>query len=141
MTYSIDIPYLVEYFIRKFNTKRGKNISGVTPRVMEMFMQHDFPGNVRELENLIEYGFVLCHDGMIDVHHLPEDFQHHKAENRGLPADGRTTFRLSIGESEVIRAALKQCNGHIGKTAKELGISRTTLWRKMKKYAIEAVRY
>jgi PAS domain S-box-containing protein len=70
-----DIPYLVEWFVQRFNTKRGKQIAGVTPAVMEVLMRHDFPGNVRELENIIEYGFVLCRDGLIDVRHLPEELQ------------------------------------------------------------------
>ncbi|HXK36435.1 MAG TPA: sigma 54-interacting transcriptional regulator, partial [Candidatus Paceibacterota bacterium] len=68
-----DIPFLVEHFIRRFGAKRGKEITGVTPAVMEILMRHDFPGNVRELENVIEYGFVLCHNRLIDVPHLPED--------------------------------------------------------------------
>jgi len=68
-----DIPLLVEHFVKRFNAKRGKKIQGVTPEVMELLMRHDFPGNVRELENIIEYAFVLCHDTLIDLRHLPED--------------------------------------------------------------------
>ncbi|MGD2135086.1 MAG: sigma 54-interacting transcriptional regulator [Gemmatimonadales bacterium] len=129
-----DIPYLVEHFIRRFNAKRGKRIQGVTPEVMEIFMRHPFPGGVRELENLIEHGFVLCHDGLIDVHHLPEDLQ---AIGRSGPA--RTARRLpplQRQEATAIRAALDRHRGHRGRAAEELGISRTTLWRKMRRYGI-----
>lgn len=138
-----DIPYLVEHFIERFNAKRGKQIVGVTPAVMEIFMRHDFPGNVRELENLIEHGFVLCHEGLIDVKHLPEDMQQmanireikeEKTEAKGA----KSGFHLAQAEAEAILAALRAANGHVGRVAKVLGISRSTLWRKMKKHGIDA---
>jgi len=130
-----DIPYLVEHFVQRFNVKRGKNIAGVTPKVMEAFMRYDFPGNVRELENLIEFGFVLCHDRLIDMGHLPEDFQNlfPQAVQAALP---KTPTGLQWAQAEAIRAALRRNRHHLGRTARELGISRTTLWRKMKKFSI-----
>jgi PAS domain S-box-containing protein len=130
-----DIPFLVEHFIRRFSAKRGKEITGVTPAVMEILMRHDFPGNVRELENVIEYGFVLCHSRLIDVHHLPEDLQQgsQRAFAVKQPLNGS---QLKLAEADVIRSALKHNGGHLGKTVQELGISRATLWRKMKKYSI-----
>jgi PAS domain S-box-containing protein len=130
-----DIPFLVEHFIRRFNVKRSKNIAGVTPAVMEIFMRHDFPGNVRELENYIEYGFVLCHNRLIDVRHLPEDLQH--AARASAPAGRRASeSELTLAEADAIRSALSRTSGHLGRTARDLGISRTTLWRKMKKHSI-----
>jgi len=130
-----DIPFLVEHFIRRFSAKRGKQITGVTPAVMEILMRHDFPGNVRELENVIEYGFVLCHDRLIDVPHLPEDLQqgNQRAFATKQPHKGS---QLKLAEADVIRFALEHNGGHLGKTAQELGISRATLWRKMKKYSL-----
>jgi PAS domain S-box-containing protein len=128
-----DIPYLVEHFIRRFNVKRGKNISGVTPAVMELFMRHDFAGNVRELENLIEYGFVLCHNRIIDVRHLPEDVQ---SLMPVIAEPVRAPSKLEWAEADAIHAALRHYQGHLGRTARNLGISRTTLWRKMKKHRI-----
>ena len=130
-----DIPLLVEHFIRRFNAKRGKKIGGVSPGVMEALMRHDYPGNVRELENLIEYGFVLCHEGQIDVRHLPEDFRPVDHSEPSLPVAG--PMRLRSAEADTIRHALKQSDGHLVRTAKELGVSRTTLWRKMKRYGID----
>jgi len=130
-----DIPFLVEHFIHRFSVKRGKEITGVTPAVMEILMRHDFPGNVRELENVIEYGFVLCHGRLIDVPHLPEDLQQgsQRAFATKQPHDGS---QLKLAEADAIRFALKHNGGHLGKTVQELGISRATLWRKMKKYSI-----
>lgn len=140
-----DIPFLVEHFIRRFSAKRGKQITGVTPAVMEILMRHDFPGNVRELENLIEYGFVLCHDLQIDVHHLPEDLQsgvRRQASVSGTPPAARDPKkRLKAAEGDAIRSALRVNQGRVEETARDLGISRTTLWRKMKKLAIDAREY
>ncbi len=135
-----DIPYLVEHFVHRFNAKRGKHLSGVTPAVMEILMRWDFPGNVRELENIIEYGFVLCHDRMIDVQHLPEELQGY--HQRPRPSDsGPGPSTLKWAEADVIRSALARSSGRLVETARELGISRTTLWRKMKRFAISADEY
>ena len=130
-----DIPYLVEHFVGRFNVKRNKNISGVTPAVMEILMRHDFPGNVRELENIIEYGFVLCHEPLIDVNLLPDDVH---AQGRSTAKPAPEAPLLKLAEADTIRLALVQTRGHLEKTAKELGISRTTLWRKMGQHKISA---
>ncbi len=132
-----DIPYLVEHFVARFNAKRGKKIDGVTPAVMEILMRHTFPGNVRELENIIEYGFVLCHDALIDVPHLPEDLQQPSAAPP--PAAARPEQRrFASAEAETIRGVLRTTAGQLDKAARELGVSRTTLWRKMRKHGIAA---
>jgi len=132
-----DIPYLVEHFVRRFNAKKDKRIQGVTPEVMEILMRHDFPGNVRELENIIEYGFVLCHNGLIEVRHLPDDV---RAGWRPTPASAPAPAGsvLERSEADAIRLALRRHGGQRAAVARELGISRTTLWRKMKKHAIQA---
>ncbi len=132
-----DIPYLVEHFIRRFNAKKDKRIQGVTPVVMEILMRHDFPGNVRELENVIEYGFVLCHNGMMDVKHLPDTLVAQIGRNVRA-ARPETAPPLERSEAETIRLALARHGGRRGETAEELRISRTTLWRKMKRYGISS---
>ena len=131
-----DIPHLIEHFIQRFNAKRGKRIQGVTPAVMEILMRHDFPGNVRELENAIEYCFVLCHNGSIDVEHLQEDLQLKTCPSVSVPSG--CIPPLQQNEANVIRMAMGRNGGHQGRTAEELGVSRTTLWRKMSKYGIQA---
>jgi len=131
-----DVPFLVEHFIERFNAKQGKRIQGVTPAVMEVLMRHDFPGNARELENVIEYCFVLCRNGLIDVHHLPEDLR----RRRSLMTDAapEAVGPLERSEANAIRAALRRHDGRLGQAARELGVSRTTLWRKMRKYGLRA---
>jgi len=131
-----DIPYLVEHFVRRFNAKRGKQISGVTPAVMEILMRHNLAGNVRELENVIEYGFVLCHDQLIDVGHLPEELQ---ALRHDAAPTATGSPQLQWAEADAIRAAINRAGGRLGKAAAQLGIDRTTLWRKMKRCGIQAV--
>jgi PAS domain S-box-containing protein len=129
-----DIPHLIEHFIQRFNAKRGKRIQGVTPAAMEILMRHDFPGNVRELENAIEYCFVLCHNGSIDVKHLPEDLQLRAGLSASVPPS--CIPPLQQNEANAIRMAMGRNGGHQGRTAEELGVSRTTLWRKLNKYSI-----
>jgi transcriptional regulator with PAS, ATPase and Fis domain len=135
-----DIPYLIERFVQRFNAKRGKQIDGVTPAVMEVLMRHDFPGNVRELENIIEYGFVLCHSNMIDIRHLPEELQP-SAQQPVEAGPSSPRFKLEQAEADVLRSALAHTHGSIGKAAEELGVSRTTLWRKMRRFGISAEGY
>jgi len=131
-----DIPLLIEHFIRRFNAKKGRRIEGVTPAVMEILMRHPLPGNVRELENVIEYCFVLCHNGVIDVKHLPEDLTGEESVI-GAAQPPRLVDPIGASEADTIREALRRNEGHRGRTAEELRMSRTTLWRKLKKYGIE----
>jgi len=132
-----DIPYLVDHFISRFNARRNKHIEGVTPQVMEILMRLDFPGNVRELENIIEFGFVLCHNTYLDVHHLPEDLRPGAAVRPGT-TDWDAESPLGRAEADTIRESLAATHGNVGMAASELGISRTTLWRKMRKHGITA---
>ena len=131
-----DIPYLVSHFVERFNAKQGKRVQGVTPAVMAILMRHDLPGNVRQLENIVEYAFVLCHNGTIDVHHLPDDLQS-RAAPLATP-EHLTEGPLSRGEADTIRLSLSRNRGHVSRTAQDLQVSRTTLWRKMKKYGLRA---
>jgi len=121
-----DIPLLVDHFIRRFNARRGKAITGVSDRVMELLMRHPFPGNVRELENIIEHAFVLCKGDAIQLEHLPPELtagDEHAARSRPL----------QDAEADAIRDALDRFNGNKIEAARFLGISRTTLWRKLRK--------
>jgi len=131
-----DIPLLIEHFIRRFNAKKGKRIEGVTPPVMEILMRHPLPGNVRELENVIEYCFVLCHNGVIDVKHLPDDLQGAEVAP-GAGESRKTMDPIQASEADAIREALEQNQGSRSLTAESLQMSRTTLWRKLKKYGLD----
>ena len=127
-----DIPLLVDHFIGRFNRLRGRNIAGVTADVMSTLMGHDFPGNVRELENIIEHAFVLCRSGMIGMHHLPDNFR--PPEGRARPVE---TASLPELEGRFIIEALKRNGWNRERTARELGMHKTTLWRKIKRLGLK----
>jgi len=124
-----DIPLLIEHFVNQFNMKMGKSITGISDEVLSLFMKYDFPGNIRELENMIEHAFVLCRGNVIESEHLPTDLSNTKQEH-----SKPISMPLENAEAETIRKILEKYDGNRLKTAQELGINRTTLWRKMKKY-------
>jgi PAS domain S-box-containing protein len=131
-----DIPLLIDAFVQKFNAKMGKQVKGVSDEVMRTLMRYDYPGNVRELENIIEHAFVLCKGDRIDLGCLPKEFTGDQGEITTFePSKEETPFQKA--ESEIIERTLKKYDGNRIKTAQELGLDRTTLWRKMKKYALK----
>ena len=132
-----DIPYLVDHFIRKFNAKMGKKIISVSPNVMNILMSFDFPGNIRELENIIEHGFVLCHGRIIKREHLPPELLAVEKEIVNASYIKSTPVTESIDEQSRIITTLRNCGFVVSKAAEELGIHRTTLWRKIKRYNID----
>ena len=127
-----DIPLLVNHFIAKFSALKGKEISGVTPEALAILMQHDYPGNVRELENIIEHAFVLCPGGMIQAHHLPDELQ-----PRTSTPKRETLDLLGEYEKELILNALRRNQWNRLQAAKDLGIHKTTLFRKIHKLGID----
>lgn len=128
-----DIPLLVNHFIKKFNHKTGRNILGVSDEVLEILLQFDYPGNVRQLENIIEHAFVMCNEEKIKTSCLPPEFSHFKKLFQ-LPIQGQSPLREA--EYETIIKVLEKHNWNKVASAKELGLHRTTLWRKIKKYGI-----
>lgn len=126
-----DVPLLVDHFIKKYNILKSGNIEGVTDEVMNILMDYSFPGNVRELENIIEHAFVLCREAYITRSHLPQQFRH-AAEAPG------ESLTLDEMEKFYITRALERNSGNRAKTARDLGIDASTLWRKMKKYGIDS---
>ena len=128
-----DIPLLVEHFISRFNRLQNKDVAGVSDEVLNVLMRCDFPGNARELENVIEHAFVLCRSGLIEIRHLPKEI----LECSGLPTIGvgsgatlRSIEALHIGDS------LRRHPGSRKAAAEELGIHPTTLRRKIKDLGI-----
>ena len=126
-----DIPLLVEHFMSRFRQLKGKDISDVSPQALALLMNHDYPGNVRELENMVEHAFVVCPGPTIEVHHLPEDLV-----ARHLPSSPQGHVPLQDMERHYILDTLRRHGGDRQAAARELGMHRTTLWRKMKKLAI-----
>ncbi len=132
-----DIPLLVEHFLERFNRLEGRRITRMDPAAMALLMSHPFPGNVRELMNVVEHAFVLCPGSVIMPEHLPaylRDQAPRPPAPDAPPAAGPTT--LQEAEAWVIRRALERNGYNRAATARELGMHKTTLWRKMKRYGI-----
>lgn len=124
-----DVPILIKHFINRFNIIKNKNIEDVSDDVMNILMHHDFPGNVRELENIIEHAFILCKEYHIQKQHLPghlQDITEYLSDNKTLEEVERLHIISTLNKNSWSRS----------KTALELGIDQSTLWRKMKRYKI-----
>jgi transcriptional regulator with PAS, ATPase and Fis domain len=124
-----DIPLLIDHFIAQFNRLKGKDVSGVSDEVLARLMEHDFPGNVRELENLIEHAFVLCRGGVIELNHLPPHLRGNASEEPLRLGQARS---LEAMERCLIADALRRHGGNRQQAARELGINPSTLFRKLK---------
>ncbi len=127
-----DIPLLVERFIGKLNVRQGKFIQGIDKKVLQSLMSFDFPGNIRELENIMEHAFVLCSEGYINLCHLPAS----------LPL--QTNFNLNedddpvkLAQIKLIMDALARNNNNRNAAAKDIGIHKSTLFRRIKKLGIK----
>ncbi len=129
-----DIPLLVERFIARFNHLQNKNVAGVSDETLAILMEHDYPGNVRELENIVEHAFVLCLAGLIEPRHLPPSFRG-DADAPTLRPKGIRTLRAL--EALHIADAVRRHGGNRTAAAKELGINPSTLFRKIKSLGIE----
>ncbi|MEW6670737.1 MAG: sigma 54-interacting transcriptional regulator [Thermodesulfobacteriota bacterium] len=128
-----DVPTIVQHFIGQNNAKSGKNILGLTPEAMGKMTAYPWPGNVRELRNAIEYAFVLCTGGSIDIVHLPPKIAAVAVE---VKEDLRNESQKDLQQKEALIQALRKTGGNRSKTAAMLGVSRITVWNRMKKYAI-----
>ncbi|HLI62359.1 MAG TPA: sigma 54-interacting transcriptional regulator [Terriglobales bacterium] len=128
-----DIPLLIDHLIAKFNRLQGKDIAGVSQEVLVRLMDHNYPGNVRELENILEQAFVLCRGGLIELQHLPAELRPAAA----VPSPAGA-MNLRLAEQHLIKTALQRNHGNRRRTAQELGIDPSTLYRKMKALGISA---
>jgi len=126
-----DIPLLVEHFVSQLAARKEKPITGVSPEAMRLLLAHSYPGNVRELENLVEHGFVLCPAGLIRPEHLPLD-----PLSAPETVQGSRRSALDEAERDQILRTLAEHDGNRLETARALGIHKTTLFRKIKKLGI-----
>jgi DNA-binding NtrC family response regulator len=129
-----DIPLLIDHFIDRFNRLQEKNIAAVSDDSLALLMSHDFPGNARELENIIEHGFVLCRGGFIELEHLPPELT---CGGQGVEIPRRTGATLRSLEECHIVDALRRHRGNRKAAAEELGIHPSTLFRKIRDLGIE----
>jgi PAS domain S-box-containing protein len=130
-----DIPLLVNHFLQKMNFKTGKKILFIADDVIRLLMSYDFPGNIRELENIMEHAFVMCRGEKLEVEHLPLEFREAFMNAPEKPVSPLHT-RSQETETHIIKEILSKNRGNRSATAKELGIHPSTLWRKMKRLGL-----
>ena len=128
-----DIPLLIQHFLQKYSTTMKKAVTTISPTVADILLDYDYPGNVRELENIIERGVALTGGEMVDVDQLPDDLRgmifktFRRTEGGEIPS-------LEEHERAYIQWVLKETGGNKTLAAQHLGIDRVSLWRKLKKY-------
>lgn len=134
-----DIPLLVSHFIANMNKKTGKQIQGMSQGAMRITMDYPWPGNVRELENAIEHAFVLCNRGQIGPMDLPVEIRQAGAAATCAPATDpvphASTSRKKLSR-ETLMELLDQCDWNKAEVARQVGLSRTAVWKYMKKWDI-----
>jgi PAS domain S-box-containing protein len=128
-----DIPLLVNHLVAKFNRLQGKDIAGVSEPVLARLMEHDYPGNVRELENIIEQAFVLCRGNMIELNHLPPELRPAGSQATGVGQP----MSLEAIEKLFITETLHRRGGNRKLAARDLGVHVSTLYRKIKALDID----
>jgi two-component system response regulator HydG len=127
-----DIPLLLQHFLKQFNSEQGKNVSGFDPEAMRVLLNYNWPGNIRELENCIEHAVILAKTNMVSISDLPSALT--TPTDRISPTEKRT---MDTHEETLIREVLQECSWNKQHAANRLGISRSTLYEKMKKFRIE----
>ena len=132
-----DVPLLINNFVKQYNATKGAAVTTIAEDAMDILLNYDYPGNIRELENVIEHACVLCRSETIERRHLPMYLQ---APGSCLGEDiiSRTDVATvqHQWEKERILEVLKKHRWHRQRAAQALGMDRTTLWRKMKRYGI-----
>ncbi|HCY85279.1 MAG TPA: sigma-54-dependent Fis family transcriptional regulator, partial [Desulfobacteraceae bacterium] len=152
-----DITLIIQHFITVHAEKTGKNILGFTPEAMRLMAAYHWPGNIRELRNTVEYAFVLARGKAIRPDHLPEKIQkaavpvtpqvtvsgQHpesapvtEVKDSGATRDGTTTLMVKNHERRQLIDALHKAQGNQTKAAEILGVSRVTVWKRMKKHKV-----
>jgi PAS domain S-box-containing protein len=127
---SEDIPLLLDLALDRFNGIYGKKLRGFSAEAISLLLEHDYPGNVRELLNLVERAVILCRGDLIEPEHLPAGLRH--AQTDTPPASAGHT----IPPADQLRNVLKTCNGNRSAAARALGVNRTTLWRWLKRHQL-----
>jgi len=133
----VDLPMLIGHILRRLCAARSIRLPEVSEKVMEILLNYNYPGNVRELENILEHALIICQEENIQTRHLPEYLQIQHTVRKPSSAGIRKYIDLSDKrEHDKILSTLRQYNWHRAKTAQALNMDRTTLWRKIKKYGL-----
>jgi DNA-binding NtrC family response regulator len=145
------LPSLLRYFISKFNRQFNRNIRDIDRQAQFILANYEYPGNVRELENIIEHAVIMADDDVIRGSNLPDYIQTTRKPTLALPQGMKETAAMSVGtpdessefitlaemEKRLLKETLMKCDGNQTLAAEKLGISRSTLWRKIKEYEIK----
>lgn len=131
-----DIPLLVRHFIEKFNREMGMDVTNLSHDALDLLMGYGYPGNIRELEHIIEYAFIKCSGRTITADHLPQEVHDNDIIRKAMSA----AEPLKALEKEMILRVLDETGWKYSESARKLQISRSTLWRKMKELDIEKSR-
>ena len=129
-----DIPLLAESFFRKIRLKSGSKAKGISNETMRVFMEYPWPGNVRELKSAFEYALVCCGESLIRRHHLPPRF--HQAKKVESTPQQASISREETKKLDLV-SALELARGNKSKAARILGVSRVTVWNRMKRFGID----
>ena len=130
-----DIPLLAQHFLDRAAPVMGKSVRGISDEALAILKSYDFPGNVRELENIVERGVALCQGDTLEAAHLPDDLR--ELTLRAFRKKAGRIATLDEQERDYILWVLEQAHGNQTLAAQMLGIDRVSLWRKLKRYAIE----
>ncbi len=130
-----DLPLLIRHVLRQLGAAKGMSPPIISESAMEILLNFDYPGNVRELENILEHALIICKDAVIQPDHLPDYVQARRsfAETAFAELPDAPLLQNSKERAQIL-TMLNKFKGHRQKAALALGMDRTTLWRKMKKY-------
>jgi DNA-binding NtrC family response regulator len=134
-----DIPLLIQHFLAKYLVP-NQQVKNISPEALDILLAYDYPGNVRELENIIERSLAMCREPEIQPYHLPPELN--QADAVLIPPvreDSYPKQTLAEHERNYIFSVLSRTNGNKSRAAKLLGIDRVSLWRKLKKYEQEGI--
>ncbi len=132
-----DVPLLAFYFLKKFALAMGKPVDDIAPEALALLGRYDYPGNVRELANLVERGVALARGGLLEAAHLPESLRSLSVRVASPPSSPAELSSLEANEAAHIARVLEYTGGNRNQAADILGIDRVSLWRRIKRYGLE----
>ncbi len=132
-----DVPPLIDHFLKRFAADNGKTVTGITSEARDLLLKYDYPGNVRELENIIERAVVISRNSVISIDDLPFDEDRIYPEDAGKKGEGLLRGSIEEMERKLILEAMEKSGDHQTKAAEILGISERMLRYKLKKYGLK----
>jgi DNA-binding NtrC family response regulator len=132
-----DLPLLIDHFLKRFAAENGKNVTGITSEARDLLLKYDYPGNVRELENIIERAVVISRNVVISIDDLPFDEERIYPEYAGKKGEGLLRGSIEEMERRLVLEAMEKSGDHQTKAAEILGISERMLRYKLKKYGLK----